>query len=259
MAGGRAAHRHRQLLLVGELLIVVRKVVTLCRRCLATVCPAHAVLVDRRVDELAVVQADLVRRERAGRKARLPAREPAHAASALPPRAYTALGLQRGLRRGLRSAGRSAPVELLDDGAGLPATTVALHARAHLEPQRGGGDVSLLDVHTCGLERSAQRAVHVGPAGVGVGRLQGVGTAPAATRLALPRRGSQGRGEVLRLGLPQHSLASRRTPCAQGVLRWASACGCLAAPRRVSCLVPRRAPPQRARKWLLEVGHITYL
>ena len=99
-AGGRAAHRHRQLLLVGELLIVVRKVVTLCRLCLTTVGPAHAVLIDRRVDELAVVQADLVRRERAGREARLPAREPAHAASALPPRASTAWGCSGGCGEG---------------------------------------------------------------------------------------------------------------------------------------------------------------
>ena len=45
------------------------------------------------------------------------------------------------------SAGAAAPVELLHDGARLPATAVALHAGAHCEAQRGGGDVFLLDVH----------------------------------------------------------------------------------------------------------------
>ena len=151
--------------------------------------------------------------------------------------------------KGLWSAGRSAPVELLDDGAGLPAAAVALHARAHLEPQRGGGDVSLLDVHTARRERSAKRAAHVGPAGVGVRRLECVGCSTSCeTRLARPRPGSQGGGGGLRLGAAAVQASQGAVRLAQGALRWASACGCLAVQRWVSCLLRRRAPPQRATK-----------
>eukprot|EP00964_Phaeocystis_antarctica_P000945 scaffold544_cov66-Phaeocystis_antarctica.AAC.4 len=223
-AGGRAAHRHRQLLLVGDLLIVVLEVLPVRRlvrvrvrvrvrirvrvrvrsrssgdpyRRLASVRPAHTVLVDGRVDELAVVEADLAVR-----------------------------GLRR---RGLWSAGRSAPVELLDDGAGLPAAAVALHARAHLEPQRGGGDVSLLDVHTAWRERSAQRAAHVGPAGVGVRRLECVGCSTSCDSASAATSRLAGRGGVLRLGGRRSTgLTRHRTPYAgraeMGFCMWLSGC-----------------------------------
>ena len=78
---------------------------------------------------------------RAGSSIACAVSEAARAVSALPPRACTRR-YTRGLWRELWSAGPSAMKKSLKS-AGLPAAgAVALHARAHFEPQRGRGDVS---------------------------------------------------------------------------------------------------------------------
>ena len=84
----------------------------------------------------------------------------------------------------------------------------------------------------------------------GSSTVRGNSTSCDAANAGTPRLAGGGVGSEAGDGAAQPGHGATRL--AQGALRWASVCGCLAAPRWVSCLVPRRTLPQRARKWLLE-------
>ena len=68
----RKAYRNRELFLLWQLLIIV---VSALKTTWIYTRTDHAVLVDRRENQLAIIKANLVRRECAGWKARLPRRK----------------------------------------------------------------------------------------------------------------------------------------------------------------------------------------